>query len=82
MDAPFPMHPSYEARGGVPDRSFPLVSPGAGRAHGRGLDAADRRLARPARARVLHLHHLTPIHGAAAAVRRTSRSSRTCTAPS
>ena len=27
MDAPFPMHPSYEERDGVPDRSFPRVSP-------------------------------------------------------
>ncbi len=33
MDAPFPMHPSYEERGsGVPDRSFPLRVAGAGRA--------------------------------------------------
>ena len=27
MDAPFPMHPSFEARPGVPDRAFPFVSP-------------------------------------------------------
>ena len=37
MDAPFPMHPSYEERAGAPDRSFPRVSPRAGRADGRGL---------------------------------------------
>ena len=30
MDAPFPMHPSYEARAGVPDRAFPWVSPAQG----------------------------------------------------
>ena len=48
MDAPFPMHPSYEQREGVPDRSFTLVSPAAGRADGRRLVAADRRLARAA----------------------------------
>ena len=30
MEAPFPMHPSFEARPGVPDRAFPWVSPAAG----------------------------------------------------
>ena len=30
MDAPFPMHPSFEARRGVPDRAFPWVSPAQG----------------------------------------------------
>ena len=30
MDAPFPMHPSYEDREGVPDRAFPYVSPAQG----------------------------------------------------
>ena len=30
MDAPFPMHPSYEQRHGVPDRSFTRVSPEQG----------------------------------------------------
>src|SRR6476659_4314134 len=30
MDAPFPMHPSLEARAGVPDRAFPWVSPAPG----------------------------------------------------
>ena len=30
MDAPFPMHPSYEARPAVPDRAFPWVSPTQG----------------------------------------------------
>ena len=30
MDAPFPMHPSYEEREGVPDRSFTRVSPEQG----------------------------------------------------
>jgi hypothetical protein len=30
MDAPFPMHPSYEEREGAPDRSFPRVTPEQG----------------------------------------------------
>lgn len=67
MDAPFPMHPSYELRSGVPDRWFPLVSP----EQGARLVAAWSRLiaGSPAlqRASVAHLHHLTPIHAAAAA---------------
>ena len=68
MDAPFPMHPSYEARSGVPDRAFPSVSPVQG---GRMVSAWARLLAGSAamsRARLLHLHHLTPIHDAAASV--------------
>ena len=68
MDAPFPMHPSYEERAGVPDRSFPRVSPLQG-AH---MVAAWARLiagsADMQLARVLHLHHLTPMHEAAALV--------------
>ena len=68
MDAPFPMHPSYEEREGVPDRSFPRVSPEQGE---RIVAAWARLIAGSAdlrRARVFHLHHLTPIHEAAAAV--------------
>jgi hypothetical protein len=68
MDAPFPMHPSYELREGVPDRWFPLVSPEQG---ARLVDAWSDLIAGSPElraARVLHLHHLTPIHGAAAAV--------------
>jgi glycosyltransferase involved in cell wall biosynthesis len=66
MDAPFPMHPSYELREGVPDRWFPLVSPEQG---ARLVEAWSSLLAGSPelqQARVLHLHHLTPIHGAAA----------------
>src|SRR3978361_1767520 len=66
MDAPFPMHPSYELREGVPDRWFPLVSPEQGArmvAAWSELIAGSPELRR---ARVLHLHHLTPIHAAAA----------------
>ena len=65
MDAPFPMQPSYEERPGVPDRSFPQVSPQQGErivaawAHLIGGSAELRR------ARIFHLHHLTPIHEAA-----------------
>ena len=68
MDAPFPMHPSYEERDGVPDRSFSRVSP----EQGEQMAAAwARLLARSGglrSARILHLHHLTPIHQAAATV--------------
>ena len=68
MDAPFPMHPSYEEREGAPDRSFPRVTP----EQGERMVAAWARLiaGSPAlrRAQVFHLHHLTPIHDAAAAV--------------
>ena len=68
MDAPFPMHPSYESRAGVPDRAFPWVSP----AQGERMTAAWARLIAGSEAmrarRLLHLHHLTPIHDAADAV--------------
>jgi glycosyltransferase involved in cell wall biosynthesis len=66
MDAAFPMQPSYEERPGVPDRWFPLVSPELG---ARLIDAWSGLLASSdelRRARILHLHHLTPIHPAAA----------------
>ena len=63
----FPMHPSYEARSGVPDRAFPWVSP----AQGERMTAAWARLIAGSdamsRARLLHLHHLTPIHDAVVA---------------
>jgi glycosyltransferase involved in cell wall biosynthesis len=64
MDAPFPMHPSYEARPGVPDRAFPWVTPEQG---GRmaATWAALLAQSRPiAQSRLLHLHHLTPLHEA------------------
>ena len=68
MDAPFPMQPSYERREGVPDRSFTTVSP----EQGMRLVAAWSELIADSpellAAQVLHLHHLTPIHEAAAAV--------------
>jgi glycosyltransferase involved in cell wall biosynthesis len=68
MDAPFPMHPSYEEREGAPDRSFPRVSPDQGK---RMIAAWARLIAGSEdlrRARIFHLHHLTPIHEAVAAV--------------
>ena len=64
---PVPMHPSYEDRPDVPDRVFAAVAPEL-EAH---LAAAwERPLERQAaRApELLHLHHLTPIHAAAARV--------------
>jgi glycosyltransferase involved in cell wall biosynthesis len=66
MDAPFPMHPSYEDREGVPDRSFSRVSPDQGE---RMVAAWARLIAGSAelrRARIFHLHHLTPLQEAAA----------------
>src|SRR4029077_9366820 len=68
MDGPFPMHPSYEEREGAPDRSFPRVTPEQGE---RMVAAWARLIAGSAslrRAQVFHLHHVTPIHDAAAAV--------------
>src|SRR4051794_718981 len=65
MDAPFPMHPSFEDRDGVPDRAFSRVSPTQG---GRMTAAWARLMAGSEsfmRSRLLHLHHLTPLHEAA-----------------
>jgi len=68
MDAPFPMQPSYEERPDAPDRSFPSVSP----AQCERMVAAWSRLLAGSddvrRARIVHLHHVTPLHDAAAAV--------------
>jgi glycosyltransferase involved in cell wall biosynthesis len=66
MDAPFPMHPSFESRPGVADRAFPFVSPLQGERMGEvwaALLAASQAFSR---VRLLHLHHLTPLHDAAA----------------
>ena len=62
---PVPMHPSYEDRPGIPDRIFTVVSPDLGE-H---LAEAWRPLLAAAAQQdpeLLHLHHLTPIHEAAA----------------
>lgn len=66
MDAPFPMHPSFEARVGVPDRAFPWVSPTQGERMAAAWVALFAHSEAMADARLLHLHHLTPIHDAAA----------------
>ncbi len=66
MDAPFPMHPSYEARRGVPDRAFPWVSPGQAAHMGAAWATVLGRSERLSQAKLLHLHHLTPLHDAAA----------------
>jgi glycosyltransferase involved in cell wall biosynthesis len=67
MRATPPMHPSYEDRPGAPDRVFASLDD----------DEFERQVAAwcralqsvgAARADVLHLHHLTPIHEAAARV--------------
>jgi glycosyltransferase involved in cell wall biosynthesis len=61
------MHPSYEDRPDAPDRVFAAVDDEAYEAH---VAAWSRALeeAGAADADVLHLHHLTPIHEAAARV--------------
>jgi len=66
MDAPFPMHPSFEVRPGVPDRAFPWVSPVQGERMAVTWAALFAQSEAMAEARLLHLHHLTPIHDAAA----------------
>jgi len=66
MDAPFPMHPSFEARAGVPDRAFPWVSPAQGERMAMAWAALLAQSDAMGQARVLHLHHLTPVHDAVA----------------
>jgi glycosyltransferase involved in cell wall biosynthesis len=62
-----PMHPSYEDRPDAPDRVFAALDDDAYEAHvaawARALDEAGA-----PDANVLHLHHLTPVHEAAARV--------------
>jgi glycosyltransferase involved in cell wall biosynthesis len=62
-----PLHPSYEDRPGAADQVFAAVDDDGYEAH---VDAWARALqdADAAGADVLHLHHLTPIHEAAARV--------------
>jgi glycosyltransferase involved in cell wall biosynthesis len=64
MNAPFPMHPSFEARAGVPDRGFPWVSPAQCQRMAAAWASLIRGSGGMSRARLLHLHHLTPIHDA------------------
>lgn len=62
-----PLHPSYEDRPGAPDPVFARVDDDAYERHvAVWSDALVR--ARAASADVLHLHHLTPLHEAAARV--------------
>src|SRR5215210_2033363 len=62
-----PMHPSYEDRPGAPDPVFAAVGDAAYERHvGAWASALDR--AGAAGFDVLHLHHLTPLHEAAARV--------------
>lgn len=61
------MHPSYEDRPGAPDDVFAALDDAA---YARQVDAWSRALsdAGASAASVLHLHHLTPLHAAAARV--------------
>ena len=67
LDQPVPLHPSFEDRPGAPDRVFASVSPALAErqvtAWAKALGAAGAQ-----RAAVVHLHHLTPLHDAAARV--------------
>ena len=62
-----PMHPSYEDRSDAPDRVFATLDDAE---YARQLDTWSAALegAGAAQADVLHLHHLTPLHEAAARV--------------
>jgi glycosyltransferase involved in cell wall biosynthesis len=62
-----PMHPSYEDRPDAPDRVFAAVDDAEYERHVVAWAAALER-AGAAAADVLHLHHLTPVHEAAARV--------------
>src|SRR5918911_196952 len=62
-----PLHPSYEDRPGAPDPVFAAVDDAAYERHVAAWAAALER-ADAAVADVLHLHHLTPLHEAAARV--------------
>jgi glycosyltransferase involved in cell wall biosynthesis len=62
-----PMHPSYEDRADAPDRVFAALDDDAYEAHVAAWSRALEEAQAPA-ADVLHLHHLTPIHEAAARV--------------
>ncbi|MFE1792109.1 glycosyltransferase family 4 protein [Streptomyces sp. NPDC059525] len=59
---PVPMHPSYEDRPGAPDRVFAAVAPATADA----IEAYWRHhltTHQAGRSGLLHLHHLTPLHG-------------------
>jgi glycosyltransferase involved in cell wall biosynthesis len=62
-----PMHPSYEDRPGAPDRVFAMLDDAEYERHVAAW-AAQLEAAGAADADVLHLHHLTPLHEAAARV--------------
>lgn len=63
--APVPMHPSYEDRPGAPDIVLAAVEPSLA-GHLASAWEAPMAAAGAADAHVLHLHHLTPQHDAAA----------------
>ena len=67
LDQPVPLHASYEDKPGAPDRIFAAVSPDLA---ARQVESWLRLLNRlgPPDPLVLHLHHLTPLHDAAATV--------------
>jgi glycosyltransferase involved in cell wall biosynthesis len=64
LDQPVPLHASYEDKPDAPDRILASISPELAR---RQVDSWRRLLLelQPLDPRVLHLHHLTPLHNAA-----------------
>jgi glycosyltransferase involved in cell wall biosynthesis len=62
---PVPMHPSFEDRPGAPDRVFASIAPEVGDHLVRAWEGVLREAWAEAPG-VLHLHHLTPLHEAAA----------------
>ncbi len=69
LDQPVPLHPSFEDRPGAPDRIFTAVSPALQErqvASWEQVLGTDGEAGSPA---LLHLHHLTPLHDAAARCR-------------
>jgi D-inositol-3-phosphate glycosyltransferase len=64
---PVPMHPSFEDRPGAPDRVFASLTPELGEHLVRAWESVFRQ-ALPQPPSILHLHHLTPLHDAAAAL--------------
>ena len=64
MDAPFPMHASFEPREGVPDRVVTSLHPAQGEHAADAWATHLRTHATLIDADVAHVHHLTPLHEA------------------
>ena len=67
LDQPVPLHASYEDKPGAPDRIFAAVSPELAARQVESWRRLLNGLGRPD-PKILHLHHLSPLHDAAEAV--------------